>query len=138
MGLRKLRNKGYYKQILPQLWAVKARVKNMKEDKKQLSVIIYAIILLTFNAIFFPWFCLIGWVFSVISIAAGAGIAIYAFRNSDDLKSKVYGFPILRIAMMYPVIQIVFTFIICIIGLLANVPDCPKISDTAIPYLLMN
>ena len=60
--------------------------------------------------------------FSLISIAAGCGISLFAFRGEQALVSKVYGFPVFRIGLIYMILQLVFSLIICIVAAFVDVP----------------
>lgn len=60
--------------------------------------------------------------FSLISIASGAYICLLAFKNTKDLMSKFYGFPVFRIGVLYVVIQLALTVVIYIIGAFVDVP----------------
>lgn len=60
--------------------------------------------------------------FSLISIAAGCGISLFAFRGEKTLVSKVYGFPVFRIGLIYVILQLAFSLIICIVAAFVDVP----------------
>ena len=60
--------------------------------------------------------------FSLISIASSAYICLLAFKNTKDLMSKFYGFPVFRIGVLYVVIQLALTVVIYIIGAFVDVP----------------
>lgn len=101
----------------------------MKTDKKTLSfLIVFAIILVLYNVIFFAvpfpktgaaW---VEYVFSMLAIIGGAGITYYAFGKGGELKSKVYGFPVFRMGYIYAAVQLILGLVICIIGFFADVP----------------
>lgn len=59
--------------------------------------------------------------FSLIAIAGGFAISQYAVKN-DGVKSKFYGFPLLKIGTMYMAIQLILSFIIAVSGFFADVP----------------
>lgn len=61
-------------------------------------------------------------VFSIISIASGFFVIKYAFNDEGDLKSKIYGVPIARIGILYPCIQVAFSFVFFAVGAFASVP----------------
>ena len=98
-------------------------------NKKQKSVIaVYAIIFVVFNILYycipFPklpsvW---IAYVFSLISIILGYFITVYAFKNTTELRSKVYGFPIFRIGYLYLFAQIVLSCIVFLISCFVYIP----------------
>ncbi len=92
-------------------------------NKKQISTIaVYAILLIVFNVIFFavPFHkTAISWVsfaFTWIAFCLGYGITDYAFRGTDTLQSKVYGFPVFRVGYLYLGAQIIATFVLCAAG----------------------
>lgn len=65
---------------------------------------------------------IIAYGFSVISLIAGPIIFHYAFKGTETLTSKVYGFPIFRIGYIYTAIQMIFTILITIVSAFVNVP----------------
>ena len=90
-------------------------------------VLIYAIVLIVEYVLFFvipfpktvtAW---IEFAFNVVAIYGGCGISWYAFKN-ENIKSKVYGFPIFRVGLLYTIIQLILGWIITIIGIFVNVP----------------
>lgn len=98
-------------------------------NKKVKSFIaVYAIVLVLWSVIFFvvPFEknvpSVISYIFSVISIAAGLWITNYSFSMGENIKSKVYGFPVFRVGAVYAAAQIIFTLIIAVIGSFAAVP----------------
>ncbi|MCR5585964.1 MAG: hypothetical protein K6F77_00335 [Lachnospiraceae bacterium] len=95
-------------------------------NKKQISLIaVYAIVFVVFNVVYFAvpfekggcaW---VMYVFSLISIIVGLCVSFYAFNsgNSEDgLQSKVYGFPIFRVGIIYMVLQVCFSIILFVFG----------------------
>lgn len=92
------------------------------------AAVVYGIIFVIWTVIFFavPFpkiaASVIAYIFSVISIAASFGISYIAFKDTAELKSKVYGFPIFKIGAVYCGLQIIFTLIIAIIGIFVKVP----------------
>ncbi len=103
-----------------------------KLNKRQISLIaVYVIVLIVFNVIFFAapfekngcsW---VMYAFSNVSIIFGLCISFYAFNsgNSEDgLQSKVYGFPIFRVGIIYMVMQVAISIILFAIGHFTRVP----------------
>lgn len=98
-------------------------------NKKQKSLIaVYAIIFVIFNVIYYAipfnkgaasW---IAYVFSLVSIAAGFYTTKSAFDGDTDLQSKIYGYPIFRVGVIYGVSQIVFSIIIFAVSTFVSVP----------------
>lgn len=99
----------------------------MDNKKTKSLLVVYAIILVVFCVLYlvipFPktgayW---LEFVFSIIAVCAGCGVSFYALKN-DGLKSKVYGFPMLNIGIGYTVVQLIFGFIIAVVGFFTAVP----------------
>lgn len=99
-------------------------------NKKQKSfVAIFAIAFVLYNVLFFvipirkiaaSW---VMYVFSLIAIIVSAGITAYAFGKEDgNLKSKIYGYPIFKIGMLYVAAQLIIGAIVGILGAFVNVP----------------
>ena len=92
----------------------------MTGKQKNSILLVYVIVLIAYTALFFiipftrtaaVW---TSFVFAVISIILGYFITNYAFDNRENLKSKVYGFPIMNISYSYTSAQIIisiYTFI---------------------------
>lgn len=101
----------------------------MNMNKKNKSIIaVYGILafiyLIAFVVIPFPknaasW---ISFVFTLISFVLSLGVSLYVFGKDDEMTSKFYGFPIFKIAYVYPLIQFVVGLIICIVAAFVAVP----------------
>lgn len=97
-------------------------------DKKIKSLAaVYAIVLVVFCVVFlvipFPktgayW---VEFAFSVIAVCVSFAVC-YSSLKKDGLKSKVYGIPILKIGIVYMIMQLIISFVIAIIGLFVTVP----------------
>lgn len=97
--------------------------------KRMRSVLaVYVIALVVYSVVFFVvpfektgavWTT---YIFSVLALIAGPCIVCFAFWSGETIKSKIYGFPILRLGILYTVMQIVFSIIICIINSFVEVP----------------
>lgn len=61
-------------------------------------------------------------VFSLISVAGGCGITLYAFGKDDSLMSKFYGYPVFKIGIGYMLLQLGLSVPVYIIGAFVNVP----------------
>lgn len=102
---------------------------SIKLDKKSKSIIaIYAIILvvymLTFLVIPFhkiaaSW---ISFAFTIIAIASSLFVLNQAFNSKETLVSKIYGYPIFRVGIVYALAQLIGGVIICIIAAFVSVP----------------
>lgn len=101
----------------------------MNMNKKNKSIIaVYGILsliyLIAFVIIPFPknaasW---ISFVFTLVSFVLSLGVSLYVFGKDDEMTSKFYGFPIFKIAYMYPVVQFAVGVIICLIAVFVAVP----------------
>ena len=97
-----------------------------KKNKSFIAVfgILAFIYLIAFVIIPFPkpaasW---ISFVFTLVSFVLSLGVTLYVFGKDDEMTSKFYGFPIFKIAYMYPLIQFVVGLIICIVAAFVAVP----------------
>jgi ABC-type transport system involved in multi-copper enzyme maturation permease subunit len=61
-------------------------------------------------------------VFTLISFVLSLGVSLYVFGKEDEMTSKFYGFPIFKIAYMYPLVQFAVGLLICIIAAFVAVP----------------
>lgn len=101
----------------------------MNMNKKNKSIIlVYGILafvyLISFVAVPFhknaaSW---ISFVFTLISFVLSLGVSLYVFGKDDEMTSKFYGFPIFKIAYMYPLVQFIVGLIICIVAAFVAVP----------------
>ncbi len=100
----------------------------MTAKQKGSLILVYGIVLAVFTLLFFiipftrtaaVW---TAFAFGEISIILGCVISNYAFDNRDGLKSKVYGFPILKISYTYTITQLVFSTIVFIICKNKDIP----------------
>ena len=97
--------------------------------KRMTSVLaVYVIVLVVYSVAFFVvpfektgvvWTT---YIFSVLALIAGPYIVCFAFWNGETIKSKIYGFPILQLGILYTIMQIVFSIIVCIINSFLEVP----------------
>lgn len=103
---------------------------NVKFDKKVKSVIaVYAIIALVFILLFafIPFKkTASGWIafaFSIVALAASLFVCYCAFgKESKELKSKIYGYPIFRVGVLYAVVQIAVCVLVCVLSCFFTVP----------------
>lgn len=101
----------------------------MNMNKKNKSIIsFYGILafiyLIAFVIIPFPknaasW---ISFVFTLVSFVLSLGVTLYVFGKDDEMTSKFYGFPIFKIAYMYPLVQFIVGVVICLIAAFVAVP----------------
>lgn len=57
-----------------------------------------------------------------MSFVLSLGVSLYIFGKDDEMTSKFYGFPIFKIAYMYPLVQFAVGLLICIIAAFVAVP----------------
>ena len=100
----------------------------MKNNKGMTVAIIYGIVLVLFNVLFwcipFPknGTSIILYIFSLVSIIGGCGITMYAFSKGTELRSKVYGFPVFRMGYIYMIVQLLFSVAVCVVNAFIAVP----------------
>ncbi len=100
----------------------------MKNNKGMTVAIIYGIVLVLFNVVFwcipFPKNAtsIILYAFSLVSIIGGCGITMYAFSKGTELRSKVYGFPVFRMGYIYMIVQLLFSVAVCVVNVFIAVP----------------
>ena len=104
-------------------------MRNMKPSKRQGSIIgVYAIAAVVFVvltlAIPFSKPAASWWMFgfSLVSFVGGCGIALFAFAQPVELKSKFYRYPVFRIGFLYTGVQIALTLLVYVIGGFVSVP----------------
>lgn len=102
---------------------------NMELDKKEKSTIaVYAIIsfvyvlaflIVPFNKCAASW---ISFLFTIIALTSSLFICGIAFKAKKTLVSKIYGFPIFRVGVIYAIVQLIVGISICAIGAFVAVP----------------
>lgn len=98
-----------------------------KKNKSLIAVyaIAVAVYILAFAIVPFPKNSGAAWivfVFSVFSFGASFAMTQKAFCNDVPTVSKVYGYPIFRIGILYMAVQVCFSFIVLTIGFFVKVP----------------
>lgn len=98
-------------------------------NKKQKSTIaVFAILSIVYNILFFTipfpknktvW-C--GYVFTWVALAASLYAVKMAFDSGKELESKVYGYPIFRIGVIYMIAQMVVGLFFDLLGFVLAVP----------------
>lgn len=58
----------------------------------------------------------------LISLAAQGYVAFLVFKKSSSLKSKIYGIPVIRVSIIYLMLQFVASIVICAINAFVYVP----------------
>lgn len=64
----------------------------------------------------------ISYIFGFLSIAVQPLIAIYGFKNSETLKSKLYGWPIIKLGYVYLIVQLSITLVSYIVDAFVEIP----------------
>ncbi|MBQ8942187.1 MAG: hypothetical protein IJ062_10165 [Firmicutes bacterium] len=100
----------------------------MTGKQKNSIILVYGIVLAVFTLLFFVipftrtaavW---TAFVFAEISIVLGYFITNYAFDKRENLTSKIYGFPILRISYIYTITQLIFSLLIFVLNKVVVTP----------------
>ncbi len=71
---------------------------------------ILAFLIIPFNKNAASW---ISFVFTIISIISSLLVCGCAFKAKETLVSKIYGFPIFRVGVVYALVQLVVGIVIC-------------------------
>ena len=96
-------------------------MKNLTKNEKRV-LIVTAIIFVVFTVIAFAvpfpkgtafW---VTYIFSVISVAVQPFVIKHAFDGENDINSKLYGFPIARIAIVYCIAQTILSLVFMALG----------------------
>lgn len=98
------------------------------DKRKKSAIAIYAIVAIVFVILTLvipfdkPAASWVMFAFSLLSMALGAGITIYAFGRPEKLMSKFYGYPMFKVGYIYTVAQLALTFLIYLIGAFVQTP----------------
>lgn len=101
----------------------------MSGKSKNTVIISYAVIAVMYAVIFFAipfdrnattW---IAFSFGLVSIISGAIVAFIAFDKGENLKSKVYGFPMFRLGYYYTAVQLILSIGLFIAELFIDLPS---------------
>jgi hypothetical protein len=100
----------------------------MNTMKKQLyPVLIIVIVLAAFHLIAFAlpfaktavfW---LAYVMTVIAILAQAGIYVFAFKKANTLKSKIYGFPIAKVGIIFLIVILALSCVFIILSVIVPI-----------------
>lgn len=103
--------------------------KRLISMKKRLSLLfIYFIVAITLTLLFVvipfektvaSW---LAYGFALLSLVGGLVIIWVAFRKATTLKSKFYGFPVVRVGLIYSITQIIISIILIVIGVFVEMP----------------
>lgn len=100
----------------------------MSGKSKNTVIIIYFVLAVLYAVIFLAvpfeknattW---VAFAFGCISIIAGAIVSYISFDKGQDLKSKVYGFPMFRLGYYYTIIQLLLTIALFIAEFFMDIP----------------
>lgn len=111
------------------MWCEERGIK-MEMNKRNLStIIIYGLALLIyvlmvtiipFEKIAASW---IAFVFGMIAIIASCVTTIYAFSMGEGYRSKLYGFSLFKLGLIYVAVQMFISLVIFIVGAYVKVPS---------------
>lgn len=99
----------------------------MKKKKLLYSIVAFGIVLALYCIIFLiipfpkPASSWVSFGFTVLAICLCGAVFAYAFRGKD-LKSKIYGIPMFKIALIYASVQLFAGIAICVVAAFVNVP----------------
>ena len=100
----------------------------MSGKSKNTVVIIYFVLAVIYVVLFLAvpfeknaatW---VAFAFGCISIVAGAIVSYSSFDRGQDLKSKVYGFPMFRLGYYYTTVQLILTIALFIAEFFVDIP----------------
>lgn len=100
----------------------KDRMKMNLFKERKTSLAVYGILFVVYNVLYFAipfpknsasW---IAYFFTLCSFVVSYWIFMVAFQNTEELESKVYGFPILRVGISYLAMQLIFGFVVDLLG----------------------
>lgn len=97
------------------------------KKRSEIIAVIYAVIIVAEYLLFFliplpkGFIAYIELVFNVIAICGGYGISWYALKK-DNIKSRVYGFPIFKVGCLYTVIQLIVGWAFTLINIIVGIP----------------
>lgn len=95
--------------------------------RSEIIAVIYAVIIMAEYLLFFliPFpkgaVAYSELVFNVIALCGGYGISWYALKK-DNIKSRVYGFPIFKVGCLYTVIQLIVGWAFTLISFIVEIP----------------
>ncbi len=64
----------------------------------------------------------ISFAFTIVAFIVSLMVCYLAFGNEKNLVSRIYGFPIFRIGVIYALVQLIAGIVICILGAFVTVP----------------
>lgn len=82
-------------------------------------VYVLAFLVIPFKKIAASW---ISFAFTIIAIVAGLFIFNVAFNTKKTIVSKIYGYPIFKVGVIYTVAQLILGILICAIAAFVTVP----------------
>lgn len=60
--------------------------------------------------------------FTVVAIAASLAVCVVAFRRGTTYISRIYGFPIFKVGLLYALSQFAFGAVVCVLGAFVSIP----------------
>ena len=64
----------------------------------------------------------IAFAFALFAVAAAFVVIGYAFGSRKTLVSRIYGYPIARVGIVYAIVQLLASLVLCVVGAFVNVP----------------
>ena len=101
----------------------------MSGKSKKTVIILYIVLAAMYSVIFFAvpfernattW---VAYAFGMVSIIAGLIVAFVAFDKGDSLKSKVYGFPLIRLGYYYTAVQLILSIALFVAVFFVEIPS---------------
>lgn len=84
-----------------------------------LAIYILAFLIIPFDTIAASWIC---FGFTIGALLISLGMSAFAFKDTGKMVSKIYGYPIFTIGIIYAVAQMVIGILICVIAAFVEVP----------------
>lgn len=99
----------------------------MKKKNLIYSIVSFAIVLTVYCVLFLAipfrktassW---VSFAFTLLALCLCGAVLAYALRGKD-IKSKLYGFPVVKVALLYAAIQLLAGIVMCVIAAFVDVP----------------
>lgn len=99
----------------------------MKKKNFIYSIVAFAIVIVAYCVLFLAipfaksaasW---VSFAFTLAAMCLGGAVMAYALRG-ESIKSKLYGFPVAKIALIYALAQLLVGIAVCVVAAFVNVP----------------
>lgn len=97
------------------------------------ALYVFAFLIIPFEKSATSWFA---FAFTLVAFAFCYGTFCLAFAKNDSLVSKVYGLPIVRVGVIYLVVQLVLGFLFCVIGAFTTLKTWIVLLFSVVPLAL--